>query len=186
MPDFSTLDSISELLPLPLDQIVWIVMTIFTLGGGFGVVFARSLYHSALYLVMSFFGVAGFYVLLSAGFLAVVQLTVYVGAIAILILFAIMFSRSSMAADGKRFNGQWWLGFIMAVGLFLVLVVVVGAVDWPLSDTGPTLDMVEALGEAFLGSYLIPFQIIGVLLSVALIGGVMLAREKTEAEKANS
>ncbi|MCA9998692.1 MAG: NADH-quinone oxidoreductase subunit J, partial [Anaerolineales bacterium] len=92
MPDLSTVNSLSEL--VPLEQIIFIVVAIVTILGGIGVVAARTLFHSALALILTLFGVAIFYVLLSAGFLAVVQVMVYVGAIAILILFAIMFSRS--------------------------------------------------------------------------------------------
>ena len=77
-------------------QIAFWFLTACTLGGGLGVVTSKNLFHSALFLILSLFGVAGYYVLLSAGFLAVVQLLIYVGAIAILILFAIMFSRRIM------------------------------------------------------------------------------------------
>lgn len=169
---------------VPLVQIVFWVMTVFTIGGAIGVVSSRNLFHSALYLILSFFGVTGYYVLLSAGFLAVVQLMVYIGAIAILILFAIMFSRRLMALGESQANHQWWLSLPIALVLFLALLVTIGAVAWPVSDAEPTADTVLQLGLAFLGSYLIPFEVIGILLSVALIGAVILAREKTQAEEA--
>ncbi len=86
---------------MPADQIVlipiFVILTIMTLGGGLGVVSSRSVFHSALFLVLSLVGVVGYYVLLDAGFLAVMQLLIYVGAIAVLILFAIMLSRGLMA-----------------------------------------------------------------------------------------
>jgi NADH-quinone oxidoreductase subunit J len=167
---------------IPLTQIVFFVMTVCTIGGAIGVVSSRSLFHAALFLILSFFGVAGYYVLLSAGFLAVVQLMVYIGAIAILILFAIMFSRRPMAKESQA-NRQWWLSLPVAAVLFVALVVVVGSVDWPLSQTEPTGDTVQQLGVAFLSSYLIPFEVVSVLLSVALVGAIILAREKTEAEE---
>jgi NADH:ubiquinone oxidoreductase subunit 6 (subunit J) len=171
-----------DLSQIPIVPIVFWIMTIFTIGGALGVVTSRSLFHSALYLILSFFGVTGYYVLLSAGFLAVVQLMVYAGAIAILILFAIMFSHKPMA-NVSQVNRQWWLGLPLAIVLFVMLVTVVGSVEWPVSDIEPTGDTVQQLGVAFLGSYLIPFEVVSVLLSVALIGAIILARETTQAEK---
>ena len=180
MPDVSTI-VLADLVPLEL--IVFIFFTLCTLLGGAGVVFSRTLFHSALSLILSLFGVAGYYVLLSAGFLAVVQVMVYVGAIAILILFAIMFSRSNNQPEKGQSNHQWWISLPVVSVLFLILMFVIGSVAWPVSDVAPPSDMVEQLGVAFLGSYLIPFQVIGVLLSVALIGGVILARDRVDTEE---
>ena len=88
---------------MPVDQIartvVFAILTVMTLGGGLGVVSSRNIFHSALFLVLSFAGVVGYYILLDAGFLAVVQLLIYIGAIAILILFAIMVSTQSAVVD---------------------------------------------------------------------------------------
>ena len=185
MPDLSTV-VLAEL--VPLETIVFVVLTLMTLGGGVGVISSRSLFHSALFLILSFAGVAGYYILLSAGFLAVVQLMIYIGAIAILILFAIMFSRqAAMDPEHKgESNRQWWVGLPIVAVFFVVLISVVGSVSWPVSDAEPSGDMVEQLGVAFLGSYLIPFQVIGILLSIALVGGVILARDKVETEDMNS
>jgi len=114
--------------------------------------------------------------------LAVVQLTVYIGAIAILILFVIMFSRRLMATDQSQANHQWWLSLPIAGVLLLALLGVVNSVAWPVNGAEPAEDSVQQLGQAFLGSYLIPFEVVGILLSVALVGAIILAREKTEAE----
>ncbi|MBI1879454.1 MAG: NADH-quinone oxidoreductase subunit J [Chloroflexi bacterium] len=176
--DLSTFDPAQ----IPLVQTVFWVMTVCTIGGALGVVTSRNLFHSALYLILSFFGVTGYYVLLSAGFLAVVQLFIYIGAIAVLVLFAIMFSRRLMDSGQSQANHQWWVAMPVVVVLFVMLLGVVGSINWPLSDVEPSPDTVQQLGVAFLGSYLIPFEVVGVLLSVALIGAVILAREKTEAE----
>jgi NADH-quinone oxidoreductase subunit J len=163
-------------------QITFWVMTVCTLGGAVGVVTSRNLFHSALYLILSFLGVTGYYVLLDAGFLAVVQLFVYIGAIAVLILFAIMFSRRVMDTTQSQANQQWWLSLPVTLLLFAVLFGVVTSLAWPISQEPLTGDTVLQLGLAFMGSYLIPFMVVGVLLSVALIGAVILAREKVEAE----
>ena len=169
---------------IPFELIAFIVMSIFALGGGIGVVSSPNLFHSALYLIVSLFGVAGYYVLLSAGFLAVVQLMVYIGAIAILVLFAIMFSRRLMGLSEGQSNREWWISLPISFLLFLTLLGVVNTVAWPVTDVAPTEDSVLQLGLAFLGSYLIPFEVVSVLLSVALIGAIFLAREKTDVEEA--
>jgi NADH-quinone oxidoreductase subunit J len=168
---------------IPWLQIAFWVMTVFAIGGAIGVVSSKSLFHSALWLIVSLFGVAGYYVILSAGFLAVVQLMVYIGAIAVLILFAIMFSRRLMGLGEGQSNAQWWFSLPIVFVLFLVLYSVVNVVSWPVSDTAPTADSVVQLGVAFVGGYLIPFMVVSVLLSVALVGAVFLAREKTDIEQ---
>ena len=171
----------------PLMEIAFWVMTVLVLGGGIGVVSSKNLFHSALFLILSLFGVSGYFVLLSAGFLAVVQVMVYAGAIAVLILFAIMFSREPMERASQA-NHQWWLSLPMAILLFAVLVGVIGLVAWP-TEGGPepatAATTIQQLGVAFLGSYLIPFMVISIVLSVALIGAIILARGKIEAEEMN-
>jgi NADH-quinone oxidoreductase subunit J len=180
--DPSTID----LSQIPFIQIAFWVMTVCAIGGGIGVVSSRSLFHSAMWLILSLFGVAGYFVLLSAGFLAVVQLMVYIGAIAILVLFAIMFSRSMVTSSGETQNNrQWWLSLPLAFSLFLILMTVATAVNWPVNEAEPSQDTVLQLGLAFLGSYLIPFMGVSVVLSVALIGAIFLARDKTDLEETN-
>jgi NADH-quinone oxidoreductase subunit J len=169
---------------IPFVELAWWFFTIFALGGAIGVAISENLFHSALYLVVSLFGVAGYYVLLSAGFLAVVQVMVYIGAIAILILFAIMFAQRLMKPDEETANRQWLPSAVVAAAMFSLLLAVVNGVNWPVSTASPTDDTILQLGLAFLGSYLIPFLVVSVLLSVALIGAIFLAREKTEAEEA--
>jgi NADH:ubiquinone oxidoreductase subunit 6 (subunit J) len=160
-----------------VEQIIFIIISIITLGGGFGVAVTRNLYYAALYLIMALAGMAGFFVLLGAGFLAAVQVVIYIGAIAVLILFTIMLSRRLMTAAEPQANAQWWLGGIVATLLFVVLVAVVTRVDWPIAEAEPAADTIVQLGVSFLGSYLIPFEVVSILLLVALVGGVILARE---------
>jgi NADH:ubiquinone oxidoreductase subunit 6 (subunit J) len=170
---------------MPINQIVQIVvfaiLTLMTLGGGLGVVSSRNLFHSALFLVLSFAGVVGYYVLLDAGFLAAVQLLIYIGAIAILILFAIMLSRGLMAQHQSQRNQQWWMAALVALLIFVVLVVVLWQVDWPVADgqalASPSV-AISRLGQDLLGPYVIPFEVASVLLLVALVGAVILARER--------
>jgi NADH:ubiquinone oxidoreductase subunit 6 (subunit J) len=169
---------------IPFFQVAFWAMTFCAIGGAIGVVSSRNLFHSALFLILSLFGVGGYYVLLSAGFLAVVQLLVYIGAIVVLILFAIMFSHRMMEPGEGQTNRQWWISLPIAFILFFILYGVVTTFIWPTSETGPSQDTVLQLGHAFLGSYLIPFMVVSILLSVTLIGAIFLAREKTDVEEA--
>jgi len=172
---------------MPIDQIVQIavfaVLTLMTLGGALGVVSRPNLFHSALFLVLSFAGVAGYYVLLDAGFLAAVQLLIYIGAIAILIMFAIMLSRELMAQRQSQDNSQWYVAFFVSALAFAALAGVLWRVDWPVADAqalaSPSV-AISQLGQGLLGSYMIPFEVASVLLLVALVGAVILARETTE------
>jgi NADH-quinone oxidoreductase subunit J len=169
---------------MPIDQIVqfvvFAVLTVITLGGALGVVTSRTLFHGALFLVLSFAGVVGYYVLLDAGFLAAVQLLIYIGAIAILILFAIMLSRGLMVQHQSQRNEQWWIAALVALLTFVVLGVVLWQVDWPIVSrealAAPSV-AISQLGQDLLGSYMIPFEVASLLLFVALVGAVILARE---------
>jgi NADH-quinone oxidoreductase subunit J len=103
--------------------------------------------------------------------------------VAILILFAVMFSRQVMGTDSCQTNRQWWVSLPVAAGLLAALLAAIYATEWPVSGAQPTGDTVEQLGLAFLGDYLLLFEVVGVLLSAALVGAVILAREKTAAEE---
>ena len=164
-------------------QIIFILVAATTLGAGLMVVTARNLIHSALWLVMALFGVAVLYVLLEAGFLAVVQVMVYIGAIAILIIFGIMLTRKIAPDSGPRFTENWgWALFIA--------VVVFGGLAWLLSTwggiqaaappLGPRFDSLRELGIALVSpdAYVLAFELASVLLLAALIGSLVIAWDR--------
>jgi len=101
-----------------VDQILFLLAALVTLGAAITVVTARNLVHGALALIATFFGVAILFVLLQAGFLATVQVVLYIGAIAILIIFAIMLTRRVMQDSGPQTNQQWWLAALLSLALF--------------------------------------------------------------------
>src|SRR5512135_2621445 len=106
------------------EQIIFIIVAAVTLGAGVLVVTSRNMIHSALWLILTLFGVAIFYVLLDAGFFAVIQVIIYIGAIAILFIFAAMLTRKVMQDSGPQSNKNWWLGAIIAAFLLAGLVLV--------------------------------------------------------------
>jgi NADH-quinone oxidoreductase subunit J len=161
-------------------QIIFLVVAGATLGSAFMVVTSRNLIHAALWLVATLFGVAVFYALLNAGFLAVVQVVVYIGAIAILFIFAVMLTRKDMRDQGPQLNSSWWLSAILALVTFGGLVgMLLGwkGMQAQVADIPPGFDAVNALGDALISpeAYVLPFEIASVLLLAALVGAVYVA-----------
>ncbi|MCD6290881.1 MAG: NADH-quinone oxidoreductase subunit J [Anaerolineae bacterium] len=159
-------------------RLIFVVVSAFTLGFALLMVTARSLFHSALAMAASFLGVAALYILLEAEFLAGVQILIYVGAIAILIIFAIMLSRGTMRTAEPVVNKQWPFVAVVALSLFGLLAFLVSQVAWPARSAEPMGDPIAALGKAFVGPYVVPFEVASVLLVVAMIGAIIIAREK--------
>jgi NADH-quinone oxidoreductase subunit J len=109
-----------------------------------------------------------------------VQLLVYVGAIAILIIFAVMLSRGLMSPKFEASNEQWSGGLLVAVALFAVLTIVLLTVSWPTFEAPVPENAIQQLGIGLVSpeGYLLPFEVASVLLLVALVGAVIIAREK--------
>src|SRR4030065_1640191 len=106
------------------EKIIFLIVAVVTLAAGISVVTSRNLIHSALWLILALFGIAIFYVLLDAGFFAVIQVIIYIGAIAILFIFAAMLTRRVMKDTGPQSNSNWWLGALIALLLFAGIAVV--------------------------------------------------------------
>src|SRR4030065_226202 len=109
-------------------QLIFILTALVTLAAAFLVVTTRNLVHSALWLILTLFGVGVFYVLLNAGFFAVVQVVVYIGAIAILFIFAAMLTRRMSQDTGPQSNSNWFLGALIALLMFAGIVLVL--INW--------------------------------------------------------
>jgi NADH-quinone oxidoreductase subunit J len=161
-----------------VQTVVFVILSLVTLGAALAVVTSKNLFHSALFLILSFVGVASLYVLLEAPFLAAVQVLVYVGAIAILVVFAIMLTRRLMAEDLVQRNAQWGWSALGAVLLFVALGVILFQVNWPVVEAAVPKETISALGQDLMGRYLVPFEVASVLLLVALVGSIIIAREK--------
>jgi NADH-quinone oxidoreductase subunit J len=159
-------------------HVIFLAIAGFTLLCGLGVVASRNLFHAAIWLIGSFAGVAGLYWLLEAEYLAIAQILIYIGAIATLIVFAIMLSRGMMIGRVKMNNFQAGISAVVALLLFALLSFVLLQVPWPENLQALTADPIPLIGEAFVTTHVIPFQVIAVLLSVALVGAIMIARER--------
>lgn len=179
-----------------IEQLFFVLLTILTLSSAIVVVTRRNLFHAALALMVSFVGVAGFYVTLDAGFLAAAQLLVYIGAISILIIFAIMMTRRMMQTTEPSYNSQRGLSIAGAL-LTLVILALVITRYWPFTPdlNSPFASMtvvdeailrgsVAELGRSFVGldAYVIPFEVASILLLGALVGAILVAWPKVEDE----
>lgn len=167
-------------------QVVFIIISAITLLSALVVVTDRNLFRSAIALMVSFLGVAGLYVLLDAGFLAVAQVIVYIGAISILIIFAIMMTRRMMQTSESPFNPRPISGAIAAVAVFALLAYIAIS-SWPetqAANAGPVVlqGSVSLMGRMFVSpdAYVIPFEVASVLLLAALIGAVAIARPEKD------
>jgi len=180
-----------------LEQIVFIFVSLFILVTGYVVVTNQNLFHAALALMATFLGVAAFYVMLDAGFLAAAQLLVYIGAISILVIFAIMMTRRLMQlGEESRFNSQWGMGIFTSL---VALAIIAGVIAnyWPLVPAAGQplasrtevpdailIDSTAALGRSFVNvnAYVIPFELASILLLAALVGAILVAWPKAEDE----
>lgn len=153
----------------------FIVIAILTLAGALAAATLRKLIHAALCLVVTFVGIAAFFFLLGAEFVGLVQVFVYVGAVAVLIVFTILLTRHADENTGG-FN---WSGVVIAIAVFAGLV-------WAILQTpsvaipAPLMEAltVKRIGEVLMTDYIWPLQCVGLLLTAALIGGLILVMEE--------
>ena len=166
-----------------LIMIIFLILSAFILGSALAVVTVRNIIHSALWLIASFFGVGALYLLMEAEFVAVVQVLVYVGAISILILFAIMLTRHVTGEGVRQLYRRWWVALLVSAGLFgLLIVPTVYNFNWEgtqaQAQQPAAISTALQLGTAFMSEYLLPFELASVLLLVALIGAIVIAFEE--------
>lgn len=164
-------------------MLIFLVLSALALGAALMVVLVRNLIHAALWLIATFFAVGALYLLMEAEFLGVVQILVYVGAISILILFAIMLTRN--IDQGQQFYRRWWLGLVAAGLLFgVVLAPTLLGANWSLTNN-PQMGIagVPELGRALVSEYLIAFELAGLLLLVGAIGAIVIALEERRSRR---
>jgi len=166
-------------------QLIFLVVAAVTIVAALSVVTSRNLIHSALWLILTLFGVAIFYVLLDAGFFAVIQVIIYIGAISILFIFGAMLTRRVMQDAGPQSNKNWWLGAIIALFLFAGIILIL--INWQgFPSTAPELanpsGRIGQLGLALVSAdqYVLPFELASILLVGGMIGAIFVAGEKKQ------
>lgn len=160
------------------DDLIFIILAGVMLGGALMVVIGRNIIRSGLFMILSFAALAGFYVLLGAPIVAAAQVLIYIGAISVLILFAIMLTQSKAGPSRLVFHHQAWAGAMAAVGLAVLLVLVVLYTDWPAEGRQGTAAATIAVAQLLFSEYVLAFEVVSVLLLAAVIGGVFLAKRE--------
>ncbi len=160
-------------------QVIFVVICAVALVSAALVVASRNIVHAALWLILALFGVAGLFAVLEAGFIAVVQVVIYVGAIATLIIFAIMLTGREMREGGRQTHRWWPLPALLSVTLFAGLAWLLNSMPGT-HTAAPALageDSVLLLGQALLApeQFVLPFEVASVLLLAALIGAIVIA-----------
>ncbi|MBM3926588.1 MAG: NADH-quinone oxidoreductase subunit J [SAR202 cluster bacterium] len=155
-------------------------LTVLTVGGGLGVVSTRNVVHAALFLLVSLLGVAGLYVLLLSEFLALVQIFIYGGAIIIVLLFAIMLTRSREYPNISD-NKQWPLAALAAIGFFGLLTASFMANDADFETRNRVGFTV--LARALFNDWALPFEVASLVLLIALVGAIVIAQTERQGQQ---
>ncbi|MDP3444705.1 MAG: NADH-quinone oxidoreductase subunit J [Ignavibacteria bacterium] len=161
------------------DIIFYLFALITVVSAGF-VVTTRNIVYAAFNLLLTFFGVAGIYVLLAADFLAIVQIMVYVGGILILLLFGVMLTNKITSVD-IRSGTLHLLPASIGIGLFMGAVISVMVwTDWQSFPSEIPITTTKDLGRLLITEYILIFELLGILLLIALIGAASIARRDKE------
>lgn len=156
----------------------FVILTVIVLGGALGVVLLPNMVYAAFLLGFVFIGIAGLYILLNADFVAAAQILIYVGAVNVLILFAIMLvNRRIVDTQGSQTKIRSGLTFLVCTGLFVLLAFTINGVAWSVQEP-VSLNTVVEIGKRFFGEFLLPFEVVSLLLLVALVGAIVLARRE--------
>jgi NADH:ubiquinone oxidoreductase subunit 6 (subunit J) len=161
---------------------IFYLLAAITLAGGLASVLLKHLVHCALAVTVAFAGLALLFLQLDAQFAGFAQILVYIGAVAILIVFAILLTRGSELPKGGVFSPTWLVGLVIAASVFAVLgwAVLASVSAIPQSNTVPFVT-VHDIGLALVGRYVLPLEIVALLLTTATIGAVIVAmHEKKE------
>ena len=174
---------------MTLDLILFLVLALSATAAALGMLLSRNAVYSALYLVLNFITVAVFYLLLGAPFIAMAQVTVYAGAIMVLFLFVIMLLGAESLPQSEVLPWQRPLAIILssALGLesaylFLTKARPVGDVFAPDASSNAAENL-QQLGLALFNEYLLPFEVVSILLLVAMVGAIILTKKEKGVQK---
>lgn len=163
-------------------SVVFWILAVMTVLGGLSAVMLKNTVHCALALTTAFAGLALLFLQLDAQFVGFAQILVYIGAVAILVVFAILLTRGSETPTDGVFSRTWFAGLMIAAAVFAVLAwaVINSSAALPNERTTPVVT-VQQIGNALMGRYVLPLEIVALLLTAAMVGAVIVAmHEKGE------
>ena len=159
---------------MTIAEIVFYLLALLAITAAVGVVTLPNVVHAALALILTLVAVAGFYILLSSEFLALVQVLIYAGAVATIILFGLMLTRGR-EGPAVPAGAQWPVALLTCGAMGVALVTAVLDSEWPRDAGEVTMINIETLAGALFRDWLLPFEIVSVVLLVALIGAVVIS-----------
>lgn len=159
--------------------IVFWILSFVILVSALMVVTLRNVFHCALHLVLCLFAVAGIYILLGAEFLGAAQVLIYVGGVSILIIFAVMLTSDLTNTRIEQSNENVWLGvFVCTIFMFSAILLISHTGVWRYTADPLPANNVEAIGQYLMTEFMLPFEVVSVLLLAALMGSIVLARKE--------
>ncbi len=163
-----------------LKDITFLLLSGFTLISAAGVTFSRKIVYSGFSLLGTLFGVAGLFVMLSSDFVAVTQVLIYVGGILVLILFAIMLTSKigDMKLTNQSVNGKVAIPIMAGIAFFMITQLT--GSQWKTNDVESYQSLLIPIGNAFLKEYLLPFEIISIVLLGALVGAMVIVKKEAK------
>ncbi len=163
---------------LTLGTLIFGLLAALAVVGAGGVAFSTHIIYSALSLMVSLLGVAGLYVMLGADFVAGVQLLVYVGGILVLTLFAVMLTHGIAEIEVSNRAASRPMGLVVVGAIFALMLRGILAVDWKIVEEAPAGTSTYGIGDALLGTYILPFEVASLVLLAVLVGAVVLTRKE--------
>jgi NADH-quinone oxidoreductase subunit J len=159
-------------------DVMFYLIAALTLFSAAMMVFSRNIIYNAIGLLFAFFGVAGIYVLLGADFIAATQLLIYVGGILVLLLFGVMLSQRITGLEMRTGTLQVLPASLVCAGVVAILLRMIQMSPWQKTAAGEVEPTTRHIGNLFMTDYLIPFEIVSVLLLAALVGAAFIGRRE--------
>jgi NADH:ubiquinone oxidoreductase subunit 6 (subunit J) len=170
--------AIPETLPIigvSWEDVLFVLFAAVMLGSALLVVMLRDIIRSGLAMMACFGALAGIYVLLGSPIMAAAQVLVYIGAISVLVLFAIMLTQTKAGPSRLVFQTQWWAAALAAIVLIVVFSAVIASTDWG-AVAVRVQSTTDAVARLLFSDYTLPFEAVSVLLLAAVVGGIFLAK----------
>lgn len=159
-------------------DLAFYILAVLVLGSALMVVTLRNIFHCALFLVLCLFSIAGIYILLEAEFIAAVQVLIYVGAVTILMIFAVMLTHQLTGKTIRQVNDQPVPAFLIVLSLLILTLLALSKTAWEVASSSGVSPSATELGRALMTIYVLPFEIVSVVLLVALIGAIVISRRE--------
>lgn len=161
---------------MQVSSIIFYILAVIIIAGALKMVISTNLVHSALFMVLTFIGVAGIFITLYADYLALVQVLVYIGAISVLLVFGVMMTKRGEIKESNLFNKYKIPAVIVSFAIFVTITYFILRTDLTHTSNDPQQGTISQIAQLLFNDYLIPFEVAGVLLLVALVGAIIIGK----------